>query len=143
MFRNGVNMLYGQITREDLFNEFPSWKSKYDDYNPDKNIIGSLPERQKDLKVEIYLGTWCGDSKREVPRFFKITDQSHFIDQKNISIWAVDRSKSLDSGLTEKKNIELVATFIFLKNEIEIGRIIESPINDLLEEDILAIMRGD
>ncbi len=105
VFRNGVNMLYGQITREDLFNEFPSWKSKYDDYNPDKNIIGSLPERQKDLKVEIYLGTWCGDSKREVPRFFKITDQSHFIDQKNISIWAVDRSKSLDSGLTEKKNI--------------------------------------
>ena len=89
------------------------------------------------------MGTWCNDSEREVPRFLKIVDESKFILPDNIKLWAVDRNKSLASGITQEKSITRVATFIFLVDNEEIGRIIESPKSGRLEEDIRAIVNGN
>ena len=61
----------------------------------------------------------------------------------NIKLWAVDRNKSLGSGITQEKSITRVATFIFLVDNEEIGRIIESPKSGRLEEDIRAIVNGN
>ena len=45
--------------------------------------------------------------------------------------------------MIQKKNITRVATFIFFKEDEEIGRIIESPKSGRLEEDIRAIVSGN
>jgi hypothetical protein len=142
VFKDGVNMLYGEITREDLFSEYPEWLDNYRDYHPDGSVVLALSERHPDLKVEIFLGTWCSDSRREVPKFFKIVDESGFIENHQIKLWAVDRDKSLDSGLTERREIVSVSTFIFYRNNFEIGRIIEMPENENIETDILNIIQG-
>jgi hypothetical protein len=135
-------MLYGEITRDDLFSEFPAWQDKYDDYEPDSTVIAALSLPQPDMKVEIFLGTWCSDSRREVPRFFKAVDQSKFLQNHQIKLWAVDRDKSLESGLAEKRGIVSVSTFIFYKNDNEIGRIIEMPDHENIEADLLQITQG-
>ena len=54
-------------------------------------------------------------------------------------MWAVDRDKSLDSDLTDQREIFSVSTFIFYRNDVEIGRIIERPDYDYIEIDILNI----
>ena len=141
IFRTGVNMLYGDISRQELFVEFPKWKERYDEYVPNPLYMDSLSANSSEVSVEIFLGTWCGDSRREVPRFLKITDTSSIVEEDSIRIWAVDRDKQLESGLAREKNIKQVATFIFLKQGKEFGRITEHPVNDSLEEDILEIMR--
>jgi hypothetical protein len=142
VFKTGVNLLYGEISRDDLFTEFPSWKDKYDAYEPDSNVVNLISAIRKDISVEVFLGTWCGDSRREVPRFLKIADQTKFVDPTEIQMWAVDKNKNLDSDITVKKNIEYVATFIFISKGEEKGRIVERPKSESLEKDILAIVEG-
>ena len=142
VFKDGVNILYGQITRDDLFSEYPAWYENYVDYVPDSTIVNTLSVPKPDLKIEIFMGTWCSDSRREVPRFFKTVDKSKFVQNNQIKIWAVDRNKSLDSGLTEERGITIVSTFILYRNDKEIGRIIEQPENENIEMDILLIIKG-
>jgi hypothetical protein len=142
VFRDGVNMLYGEITRNDLFSEYPAWQENYDDYQPDSTIIASLSTPHSELKIEIFLGTWCSDSRREVPRFFKTVDLSKIVSMNQIKLWAVDRDKSLDSGLTNEREIVSVSTFIVYRNDNEIGRIIEQPDNENIETDLLFIIQG-
>ena len=142
VFEDGVDMLLGEITRDDLFLEFPDWYENYSEYKPDSTIINALSEPHPDLNIEIFMGTWCSDSRREVPRFFKTLDESNFADNDQIRLWAVDKNKSLESGLTEEKNILNVATFIFYRNEKEIGRIIEQTDHGNIESDILSIIKG-
>ena len=128
----------GLITRDSLFLQFPEWQKNMVSYEPDTMLIDSLG-KDHDIDVEIFFGTWCSDSRREVPRFFKILDESGFVQPQRVKLWAVDRSKKLKSGLTDKRNIEFVATFIFFQDDKEIGRIVEQP-DMSLEGDILKII---
>lgn len=136
---DGREMLYGPIDREQLYFDYPEWKQVEEEYLTSSEIINQINENIDSISVDIFIGTWCGDSKREVPAFFKIIDTVEITDKININIWAVDRNKKLDNGLTKKYNIEYVPTFIFFKANQEIGRIVEMP-DDLLEEDILSIV---
>lgn len=143
VFKDGVNMLYGEISRDDLFSEFPPWLDNYNHYQPDSTVITSLSKPHPEIQIEIFLGTWCSDSRREVPRFYKTVDESGFVTSNQIKLWAVDRNKSLDTDLAEQRGIESVSTFIFYKNETEIGRIIEMPDHENIEADILQIVEGN
>jgi hypothetical protein len=138
IIRNDIEMLYGLVTRAELFEEYPSWQKIFEEYKPEPQTISAL-SKIRDIEVDIFFGTWCVDSKMEVPRFFKILDQSGFIRPDQVTLWAVDREKKLENGLAQKNEIHFVATFIFKKDGIEIGRIIEQP-DDLLEKDILSIV---
>lgn len=134
-------MLYGLIDRQQLYYDYPAWKLIEEDYKPNENVIKELRKIESSISVEIFLGTWCSDSEREVPAFFKIIDSTGITEYMNIDIWAVDRAKALDSNLAQLRHIEFVPTFIFYKSKKEIGRIIEMPEN-LLEEDILNIIQN-
>jgi tetratricopeptide (TPR) repeat protein len=92
--------------------------------------------------MQIFLGTWCGDSKREVPRFMKLLNEIGF-SANNIEIITVGDSDSLykQSPQHEEKGLGIfrVPTFIIYKNGIEINRINEYPVNSL-EKDLLTII---
>ena len=138
---DNTEMLYGQITREQLFYDYPEWLLEYESYNPDSLAIDSLACIKFSGTIEIYLGTWCSDSRREVPRFFKIIDKSELAAPERVKLWALDRRKQLPDNLAELKKIVRVATFVFINNDGELGRIIEQPVATL-EQDILAIVRN-
>ena len=60
------------------------------------------------------MGTWCHDSHREIPRFYKVMESTG-IDFKNIEIIGLTRGKKTPDNLQEGYNIKHTPSFIFLK----------------------------
>lgn len=112
---------------------------EYDSYNPDKEAISELMKIDKeDLTIKIVMGTWCPDSRREVPRFMEIIDSWQF-PREHITFIGVDNAKISPVGEYEKLGIQRVPTFIIYKKNIEAGRIIEYPVTSL-EQDMVNIL---
>ncbi len=137
------DILINVCTREGL-TSFPEFKEMYDPlyaaYMPDAATMIELKKLVKNEKIKIVLGSWCGDSKVNVPNFFKVLDALHF-KEKNVEIIAVDGHKKAENGLLEGLNIERVPTFIvYDKNGKELGRIVEHP-KATLEADLLEILK--
>lgn len=135
----GQEMLYGETSREQIFFDYPEWEKGYQSFHPDEAITAGLSGKGDGVRVEIFYGTWCGDSRREVPHFFKIADAAN-LQFDNVTLWAVDRSKKVDGDRADRMNIRRVATFIFFRGNEEIGRIIERP-KASLEADMLQILK--
>ena len=116
------------------------WYNKeYDDYQINSEPINRLLDTGKDnLTIKIVMGTWCPDSRREVPRFMRILDIWRFPMDK-VKFIGVDKAKLSPIGEYDSLNIKKVPTFIIYKNNIEAGRIIENPVTSL-EQDILNIL---
>jgi hypothetical protein len=140
--RTGKHMLVG-ITYISAFElpEFSEWyNDEYVGYEPDEYILKQIKSLSDSIGIQIFMGTWCSDSRREVPRFFKILDLSGF-EKNKLQIVNVDRQMRSPTHEEKNKNIEFVPTFIINNNEIEIGRILEFPIITL-ESDLLSILLG-
>ncbi len=84
------------------------------------------------------MGTWCSDSRTEVPHFYKILDEINYPKEKVILI-NVNRDKQGLENEVEGLEINFVPTFIFNKAGEEIGRIIEMPY-ETLEKDMLELV---
>lgn len=140
-FRDATTWLLGDLPPAMLNNPPHSeWFHKgYADYHPDNGIMADLMTTEKDdLTITIVLGTWCPDSRREVPRFIKMADLWGFPMNK-IRFIGVDINKVAPLEDYTQLSIERVPTFIFYKNNIEKGRIIEVPVTSL-EQDTRDIL---
>ncbi len=143
---NGTPFLLGKIPREALQKApYSKWlESNYEQYAVDESLIRLFTESLHDTELLLFLGTWCGDSKREVPRIFKILDTAGFPEEK-LTLVALDKRKESykkSPGGEEKGwNIQRVPTLILVKQGKEINRIVESPIASW-EEDLLTILSG-
>lgn len=135
------DILINACTREGL-TSLPEFKEMYDPlytaYTPDAATMIELKKLVKKEKITIVFGTWCGDSKVNVPNFFKILDALHF-KEKNVELIAVDGNKKAENGIIDGLEIKMVPTFIvYDQTGKELGRIIEGP-KTTLEGDLLAI----
>ena len=134
--------LVGAIDRFALLEApYRSWyKKNHSAYSPNKSSIEALEKTLNGVQVKAFMGTWCHDSQREVPRLYKILESSNF-DLSNLNLVALSPAKNTPGGLENGLNIQRTPTFIFFKQGVEIGRIVETP-RDSLENDILKIVRG-
>jgi thiol-disulfide isomerase/thioredoxin len=135
--------LLGYFNQRQLKSEpYSEWFYKgYDDYQVNKEALKSLSEIWKEgLSIKIVMGTWCPDSRREVPRFMKVLDAWNF-PADNLTFIGVDNGKLSPIGGYEALEIHRVPTFIIYKNNLEAGRIIENPATSL-EQDMVNILRG-
>ena len=113
----------------------------YDEYPVNSETIQGLKDIGMDgLTIKIVLGTWCPDSRREVPRFMKVLDTWKFPSGK-LTFIGVDNGKLSPIGEYEQLEIHRVPTFIIYRNNIEAGRIIENPVTSL-EQDMVNILGG-
>ncbi|MBT3300700.1 MAG: thioredoxin family protein [Candidatus Marinimicrobia bacterium] len=137
------DILVGRGFRSDLEKTpFKAWfKAHYENYELDKELSKVVADFMKGITIEIFMGTWCGDSRREVPRFYTILDQINFPNEAQ-AISFLDRNRENPQGDEKGKNIHHVPTFIFYQDSVELGRIIESPIESL-ESDLFNILMGD
>jgi len=143
-FSEQSTWLLGYFTREQLTRvPHSEWYQKgYDEYQFNTGVVNKLTEISKDnLIIKIVMGTWCPDSRREVPRFMRILDLWKF-PMENVTFIGVDNAKLSPVGEYEKLDIQRVPTFIFYKNNIEAGRIIEVPVTSL-EQDIINILNKE
>jgi hypothetical protein len=138
--KNGQEILIGYCDRSGLqqgdFGDF--LKYGYDSYKPEKSVTFKLISRLAKADIVVVLGTWCSDSREQVPRFFKILDKAHF-KEDHLKLICVDSSKEAGSIDISQYDIKKVPTFIFRKDGKEIGRIIETPMLTL-EKDMLLIL---
>lgn len=125
--RNGLNL--------DIFKQY--FTEGYSKYTSDQSIISQLKKKKKGVKIMIVMGSWCGDSQDQVPAFYKIIDEIGF-EETNLELVAVDRTKTAGSYDVSGLNIQRVPTFIFYRNNREIGRIVETPLSTL-EKDMMLI----
>ncbi|WOD44841.1 thioredoxin domain-containing protein [Hwangdonia lutea] len=140
----GNELLLGEISKFDLTkNTFNTWFSKnYDDYLVNKGIAKQLKDSLNQYEIKAFLGTWCGDSKKEVPRFYKVLEAAKF-PENQLQVIAVNSTKEAykqsPDGEEKGLNIHRVPTFIFYKNGKEINRIVEHP-KETFERDMLTIV---
>lgn len=136
-------MLIGVCNRNGLLKlPYRTWfESQYNNYKVDSKTLSKIGAVPKEVHLLIFMGTWCGDSQTQVPRFYKILDSLNF-DESNLALINLNRKKTSPGNEEQGMNIEYIPTFIFIKNNKEIGRIIESPVQSL-EEDLYAILSGD
>jgi len=140
-FSDQTTWILGYFTRGQMEREPHSeWFLKgYKGYLFNTDVVNQITGISKDnLTIKIVLGTWCPDSRREVPRFMRIMDVWGFPAEK-ITYIGVDNAKLSPVGEYEKLNIERVPTFIIYNNNIELGRIIETPVTSL-EQDMVNIL---
>ena len=127
------------VTRAEVESFNDVWKTlRAQDYEPDASAVSTIRQKAGDVDVFIVIATWCSDTRRDLPRFFKIADQAGWPAER-ITMLAVDRTKMDPEGQTAKWNVTRVPTFIFLRGGREIGRVIEKP-TTTLEQDIAQIL---
>ena len=138
--KSGKPMLVGTCTREAFQDSSFAWwfNSEYDNYELDNEALSHVKIDSEFHSITIVMGTWCSDSRREVPRFYKILDSLRFPASK-VKLIMVDRKKEAAEVDISSLNIELVPTMIFYNDGLEVGRIIETP-KETLEKDILGIL---
>lgn len=143
----GREKILGEITKEGFTqNSFNTWFTpNYDAYEPDEKIIKKLKRKLKKYTITVFMGTWCGDSKREVPKFYKVLEEANFPESKLRVVGlnnGREQYKQGPNGEEKGLNIHRVPTFIvYNKKGKEVGRIVEHPVESL-EADLLKICRG-
>ena len=144
---NGKPMLLGLCTKKRLeqppFNE---WFTKnYNDYAVDSATADEMKLKLRQKHFMIFMGTWCGDSRREVPRMFKILDYCG-VRSSQIKLIMLNDFDSVykQSPNHEERgmNIHRVPDLIVFDDKKEMGRIIESPVISL-EKDLSKITNGN
>ena len=143
-FKSGTPFLLGEIAQEHLEKTpYKNWFApNFEKATIDQNLITPLAEKITHKKILLFMGTWCGDSKREVPTILKLLQELNFPNNQ-LEIIAVDGRKEFyktsPDGKATTYNLKRVPTLIILENNEELNRIVETPIISW-EADLLAIL---
>jgi thiol-disulfide isomerase/thioredoxin len=138
---DATEIITGEFPKSLLENArvFPWFTSGFHDYQPDSAAIAMLHVVAPKLHVMIFCGTWCPDTKHELPRFFKVANEAGIPDSL-ITLYGVDRTKHSADGMTDRFDIINVPTFIFTLHGKEIGRIVERA-DESVEKDLAAMLK--
>lgn len=136
--------IIGETSKEKLLStSHQGWfNSNYEDYKPKSETIEKLNHifNKNDFKVEVYFGTWCSDSQREVPRLIKLLEKANF-DFDQLMLVGVGRDKKVPNVSDKQQrllNITNVPTIIVYQDGQELNRFVEYA-QESLEKDMLKI----
>lgn len=135
----GKDILVGQVTPQDIWENISDWKQAYDEFQPDSAVVRKFRAISDDYTIVCVFGTWCPDSKAGVPEFIKTlkaADNPHL----KLELFAVDRQKNDPDHSAAKYDIERIPTFVVFREGKEIGRMVETPLRSF-EEDFLQLIQ--
>lgn len=140
--KSGKSILIGYCNREAFNDSSFSWwfESNYNNYSPDTTVLRKIENLIQSYDIITIIGTWCSDTRRDIPKLMKILDSIAF-DYNKLTMISVGRNMKDITDKASELKVELVPTIIFLKNGVEKGRIVESP-ESLIEEDIYQIIKN-
>ena len=109
---------------------------EYEQYRPRLDTVQRIKKLLPDAQVEIVGASWCGDCRRQIPRFAALAER--------LNTWSVELLGD-DKTTRERLSIQRIPTFIVRASNggKELGRIVETPASDSLEEDLLAIAEAN
>ncbi|WP_147313843.1 TlpA family protein disulfide reductase [Deminuibacter soli] len=143
----GDTILAGHCATDMLLQpHYRQWfQQSYNSYAVDSATALQLQPLLAGKTIEVFLGTWCGDSRREVPRLIKLLQVAAF-DTSHLHLVFVDNApgtyKQSPAHEEKGKLIHHVPTIIVYDKK-ELGRVVETPVVSL-EKDLLRIVKeGD
>jgi thiol-disulfide isomerase/thioredoxin len=139
--RNGN--LIGFLNKKDfLQGKYNNWfEEGYNEYQPKKSVIKKLSRELEGIDIKAFFGTWCHDSHRELPRFFKTMELAGLDLQVHFEMIGLTRGKKTPDDLQKGFDIKNTPTFIVYKDGKEIGRYVEHS-RQSIEKDFLKIIKG-
>lgn len=136
---DGEKMLLGDVEYQDIIRLFPRWKEEAQQTELDPVLVERLQNIREPVTVTCFLGTWCSDSRHGVPPFML-----HVLAAQNpnihIRLIGVDRSKDDPQHLAPQELVDRVPTFVILRDDMLLGRMVETPQSDNFITDFLTIV---
>ena len=131
----GETVVIGYMNRANLnTEEFMAWfQPEYDSLKIPKGWVEKHAHLAKNLQFKLFLGTWCEDTQRELGGMFKLLDALG-VNENQIEMYAISESKESPLGYEKDYNIINIPTIIFLENGKENNRIVEFPVESLIED---------
>lgn len=133
-------VLVGVLERAEIETAMPTWIGPAPEA-VDRRAAARLAAVPAGGDVTVFLGTWCGDSRREVTRLWRALDLAGEAVPFRIEYVGVDREKIEPADHTAGRDIRYVPTFIVSRDGEEVGRIVESaPCG--VESDLADLLTG-
>lgn len=137
-----VPVWYGPLSVEKLEREIPEFRQNRETYQPQEAWLSFLRKATARYTLVVAMGTWCSDSREQVPRLLKIHEvlgkKSPF---SQITLLGIDRSKKVVPAAAFPFGlVERVPTIVVTFGGAEVGRVVETPLSPTLEEDLVRIL---
>lgn len=104
------------------------WKHPVNErYKPKKrnqSYLDSLQTIKDSVDLKLFVGTWCSDSRKLVPKFFQLMPK---LPIRDVLIISIDTTKRDSNNLVATYQVDSIPMFIFFRNNAEIGRIKVKP----------------
>jgi thiol-disulfide isomerase/thioredoxin len=127
------------MTREAILAIRPSWQALAASYEPDPEDVAKLQRVDREVRIDVFFGTWCADSMAHVSAFFKILDlaDNPCLEPRYV---AIPEDKTKRAPYFEgRMDITKLPTFIVFVDGQEAGRIVETP-KKSVEADLVRIL---
>jgi hypothetical protein len=154
-------VLVGPVTRAQVEAAAPAWVKAGVEARPDVAAVQALAAVPPGAEVTVLLGTWCGDSRREISRLWRAFDLTGAGVATgavpavgaagsaggtsglpfSLTYIAVDEAKRQPAAAVTAAGLRFVPTLIVRRDGREVGRIVESSPHGV-EVDLLALLDG-
>ena len=121
----------GDVETDTLLAQYPLFSKEYQSFDITQQQTARMKEWPAQLTIDVYFGTWCHDSQREVPRLLKALAANTSVE---LNLIALDYQKSEPEGRAKRANVKYTPTFVVSLSGKEIGRIIERPKISLVDD---------
>ncbi|MDC6479162.1 hypothetical protein PQZ08_04810, partial [Flavobacteriaceae bacterium] len=103
----GETVILGYMNRANLNTpEFQAWfQPEYDNIKIPEGWAEEFKPLAKNLEFKLFLGTWCGDTQRELGGMFKLLDLMG-VSQDKIEMYSISEAK--DSPLGYEKEYDIL-----------------------------------
>lgn len=138
---DGTKIIKGFMSKQELATDsaFTWFAENQKGYTPDQNALQLLRANRDSINIVAFGGTWCGDTKYILPKFFLLADAAG-LSPDRVTLLGVDRSKKTIQHFSEAFGITNVPTLIVMKNGKEVGRVVEYGHTGLFDKDLAEIL---
>ncbi|AKF10227.1 hypothetical protein DB32_007376 [Sandaracinus amylolyticus] len=130
----------GPTSRAEIEAALPAWRDAIASADVEEDTARALASVPPGAHVDVYLGTWCGDSRREITRLFRALEVAPEPHPFTISFVGVDRAKRAPE-LPADLGLRYVPTIVVRRDGAEVGRIVESAPRGI-ERELLDLLSG-
>jgi len=129
--KDSNDLMLGIVSQERLLAKKDVFRENYNDFvlnDSDRATVENWPSH---LRIDIYFGSWCHDSEREVPQMLSILEGNNAV---SFQLIAIDYNKTDPQQLAIAAGIKFTPTFVVFLGDKEIGRIVERPTKSLVDD---------
>ena len=111
----GETVVLGYMNRANLDTpEFQAWlQPEYNNIKIPDGWAEEFAPLAKNLEFKLFLGTWCGDTQRELGGMFRLLDLMGVSNYK-IEMYSISEAKDSPLGYEKKYDILNIPTLIFM-----------------------------